>query len=61
MTHRAHRPAVIWGGKVWTRQERRRLTLAVAKRELKRLTGKRHLLPGIWRRLMSDFPLGTLD
>ncbi len=52
---------VIWGGKVYTRKERRRLTLAAAKRELKKLSGKRHLLMPIWKQLMRDFPAGTLD
>ena len=52
---------VIWGGRVYSRREIRRLTLAAAKRELKRLTGKRHLLMPIWHQLMRDFPAGTLD
>ena len=51
----------IWGGKAYTRWERRRLTLAAAKRTIKGLSGKRHLLMPIWRQLMRDFPAGTLD
>ncbi len=52
---------VIWGGKVYSRKERRRLTLAAAKRTIKGMSGKRHLLMPIWHQLMRDFPAGTLD
>ena len=52
---------VVWGGKVYTRQERRRLTLAAAKRIVEGMSGKRHLLIPIWQQLMRDFPAGTLD
>ena len=58
---RAETMRVIWGGKVYTRQERRRLTLAAAKKRIKGMSGKRHLLMPIWHGLMVNFPAGTFD
>ena len=52
---------VIWGGRTYTRKERRQLTKAAAKRTIKQLSGKRHLLKPIQEQLMRDFPAGTLD